>query len=110
MAHLPLPLLNEGTSIDRLKRSKIRVFLGDHDQYQSSETPAIMRAVSAVIRHRNFDVNTYNHDIALLKLRKPVTFTKRVRPVCFPQSGESALPVPSGEVLSMGVIGVPTSD
>jgi hypothetical protein len=75
-------------SIGRLKRSKIRVFLGDHDQYQTSETPAIMRAVSAVIRHRNFDVNTYNHDIALLKLRKPVTFTKRVRPVCLPQLGE----------------------
>jgi hypothetical protein len=74
--------------VDRLKRSKIRVFLGDHDQYQTTDTPTIMRAVSAIIRHRNFDVNTYNHDIALLKLRKPVTFTKRVRPVCLPQSGE----------------------
>jgi hypothetical protein len=72
----------------RLKRSKIRVFLGDHDQYQTSESPVIMRAVSAIIRHRNFDINTYNHDIALLKLRKSVTFTKRVRPVCLPQSGK----------------------
>jgi hypothetical protein len=80
--------VTDDVSVDRLKRSKIRVFLGDHDQYQTSETPAIMRAVSAIIRHRNFDVNTYNHDIALLKLRKSVTFTKRVRPVCLPQSGE----------------------
>ena len=44
-----------------------------------------MRAVSAIIRHRNFDSNSYNHDIALLRLRKPVTFTKTIRPVCLPK-------------------------
>lgn len=48
---------------------------------------AIMRAVSSVIRHRNFDMNSYNHDVALLKLRKPVKFSKTVRPVCLPQPG-----------------------
>lgn len=45
-----------------------------------------MRAVSAIIRHRNFDSNTYNHDIALLKLRKTVEFNKNIRPVCLPSS------------------------
>lgn len=68
----------------RLKRAKIRIILGDHDQFQATETPAIMRAVSAIIRHRNFDINSYNHDIALLKLRKAVTFSKHIRPVCLP--------------------------
>lgn len=58
--------------------------MGDHDQFITTEAPAIMRAVSAIIRHRNFDSNTYNHDIALLKLRKPVTFSKTVKPVCLP--------------------------
>lgn len=47
-----------------------------------------MRAVSAIIRHRNFDSNTYNHDIALLKLRKPVAFTKTIKPVCLPTDGD----------------------
>ena len=46
-----------------------------------------MRAVGAVIRHRNFDTASYNHDVALLKLRRPVTFSKTVRPVCLPQAG-----------------------
>uniref|UniRef100_A0AAG5CRA8 Peptidase S1 domain-containing protein n=1 Tax=Anopheles atroparvus TaxID=41427 RepID=A0AAG5CRA8_ANOAO len=68
-----------------LKRNKIRVILGDYDQFVASETPAIMRAVTAIIRHRNFDQNSYNHDIALLKLRKPVEFTKTIRPVCLPK-------------------------
>lgn len=70
----------------RLKRSKIRVILGDHDQSTTTDVPAKMRAVSAIIRHRNFDTDTYNHDIALLKLRKPVEFTKSIRPICLPSS------------------------
>lgn len=53
-----------------------------------------MRAVSAIIRHRNFDSNTYNHDIALLKLRKPVTFTKTIKPVCLPTDNDD----PAGEI------------
>lgn len=72
----------------RLRRSKIRVILGDHDQFITTETQAIMRAVSAIIRHRNFDSNTYNHDIALLKLRKPVTFSKTIKPVCLPRDND----------------------
>ncbi|XP_014253064.2 trypsin-1-like isoform X2 [Cimex lectularius] len=67
---------------------------GDHDQYVTTDSPAIMRAVSSIIRHRNFDVNSYNHDIALLKLRKPVSFTKNIRPVCLPNSAMD----PAGKV------------
>lgn len=46
-----------------------------------------MRAVSVVIRHKNFDMNSYNHDVALLKLRKSVKFSTKIRPICLPQSG-----------------------
>lgn len=62
----------------------MRVILGDHDQSTTTDTVAKMRAVAAVIRHRNFDSDSYNHDIALLKLRKPVDFTKNIRPICLP--------------------------
>lgn len=72
--------------VRKLKKSKIRVILGDHDQSTTTDVPAKMRAVSAIIRHRNFDTDTYNHDIALLKLRKPVEFTKSIRPICLPSS------------------------
>lgn len=71
----------------RLKRSKIRVILGDHDQTVINDSESVMRAVSSIVRHRHFDVNSYNHDIALLKLRKPVVFSKTVRPVCLPPEG-----------------------
>lgn len=74
----------------RLKRSKIRVILGDHDQYVNTDGNPIMRAVSVVIRHRNFDMNSYNHDVALLKLRKSVKFSKKIRPICLPQLGNTS--------------------
>ncbi|KAL6422453.1 hypothetical protein ACFW04_010628 [Cataglyphis niger] len=73
--------------VRRLKRSKIRVILGDYDQYVNTDGVPIMRAVSVVIRHKNFDMNSYNHDVALLKLRKSVKFSKKVRPICLPQPG-----------------------
>ncbi|KYQ53176.1 Serine proteinase stubble [Trachymyrmex zeteki] len=73
--------------VRNLKRSKIRVVLGDYDQYVNTDGTPVMRAVSVVIRHRNFDMNSYNHDVALLKLRKSVKFSKKIRPICLPQPG-----------------------
>lgn len=61
------------------------MILGDHDVSTTAEIPAMMRAVSSIIRHKSFDADTFNHDIALLKLRKPVEFTKHIRPVCLPK-------------------------
>lgn len=133
----------------RLKRTKIRVILGDHDQtitvrickinyifhnvtdgknpltiiftftfylfifreiqWIQSDAEAKMRAVSAIIKHRNFDGNTYNHDIALLKLRKPVTFTKNIMPVCLPAdesdpSGKTGIAVGWGRTSEGGAL------
>lgn len=43
--------------------------------------------VQKVISHENFNIGTYQNDIALLKLNTPLTFTERVRPVCLPNTG-----------------------
>ncbi|XP_072152014.1 trypsin-1 isoform X2 [Bemisia tabaci] len=77
-------VLTAAHCVRRLKRSKIRVILGDYDQYVTTESEAIMRAVSSIVRHRHFDINSYNHDIALLKLRRPVLFSKSIKPACLP--------------------------
>ncbi|XP_068990489.1 transmembrane protease serine 9 [Neodiprion pinetum] len=80
-------LLTAAHCVRNLQKSKIRIVLGDYDQYVTTDGVAVMRAVSAIIRHRNFDTNSYNHDVALLKLRRPVKFTKTVRPICLPNLG-----------------------
>lgn len=38
-----------------------------------------------IIKHKAFDTNSYNNDIALLKLRKPIEFSRSIRPVCLPK-------------------------
>ncbi|CAG9865503.1 unnamed protein product [Phyllotreta striolata] len=81
-------VLTAAHCLRKLKKSKIRVILGDHDASTTTEIPAMMRAVSSIIRHKSFDADTFNHDIALLKLRKPVEFTKQIRPVCLPKTGD----------------------
>ncbi|KAM3966963.1 trypsin-1 [Aphomia sociella] len=80
-------VLTAAHCVKKLKKSKIRVILGDHDQSITSESPAIMRAVVQVVRHRGFDADTYNNDIALLRLRKPVNFSRIIKPVCLPSAG-----------------------
>lgn len=56
-----------------------------------------MRAVSAIIRHRGFDTSSYNHDIALLKLRKPIEYSKTIRPICLPSENVD----PAGKVATV---------
>ncbi|XP_053605582.1 trypsin-1-like isoform X2 [Plodia interpunctella] len=77
-------VLTAAHCVRKLKRSKIKVILGDHDQTITTESAAIMRAVVAIVRHRSFNADSYNNDIALLKLRKPVNFSKIIKPVCLP--------------------------
>lgn len=40
------------------------------------------RTVSRIILHPNYDSDTNNNDIALLRLSSPVKFTDYIRPVC----------------------------
>ncbi|XP_022904921.1 trypsin-1-like [Onthophagus taurus] len=77
-------VLTAAHCVRKLKRSQIKIVLGDHDLTTTNETMAKMRSVAAIIKHRNFDSNSYNHDIALLKLRKSVVFTKNIKPICLP--------------------------
>lgn len=75
-------------TVYRLKKSRIRVIFGDHDQTTTTDGETITRMVASIVRHRNFDVNSYNHDVALLRLRKAVPFTKSVRPICLPSASK----------------------
>lgn len=87
-------VLTAAHCVRKLKKSRIRVIFGDHDQSTTTDGETITRMVSSIVRHRNFDVNSYNHDVALLRLRKAVPFTKSVRPICLPLATRE----PSGKV------------
>ncbi|CAN7980687.1 unnamed protein product, partial [Ixodes pacificus] len=63
----------------------LSVRLGVVDLHSTGDdTGAVNVDVKAIHRHPNFNVRTYNNDVALLELSKEVTFSKFVRPVCLP--------------------------
>lgn len=45
----------------------------------------VTHAVEQVLVHKNYVPETYEHDIALIKLLKPITFTEYILPACLPE-------------------------
>ncbi|XP_043935470.1 chymotrypsinogen A-like [Protopterus annectens] len=62
-----------------------RIVLGEHDR-GSSDEPIFVASVAKVITHPNWNSNTINNDITLIKLSSPVTFTDRISPVCLAEA------------------------
>ena len=43
-----------------------------------------MVEIDSIFKHESFDANTINNDIALIKTKQKIHFTKYVQPVCLP--------------------------
>ncbi|KAM6304823.1 LOW QUALITY PROTEIN: mannan-binding lectin serine protease 1-like [Aegotheles albertisi] len=66
-----------------VSKEHVTVYLALHDVRNKME--AINRTVERIILHEDFDIQNYNHDIALVKLKEKVTMGNYVMPVCLPQ-------------------------
>lgn len=69
--------------------ARLRVRLGDHNIKTDYDVQHIERKVKRVVRHRGFDSRTLHHDIAVLTLEYPVTFSKAVSPICLPKANQA---------------------
>nr|XP_048293018.1 chymotrypsin-like protease CTRL-1 [Myodes glareolus] len=63
------------------------VVLGEYDRSSNAE-PVQVLSISKAITHPNWDPNTLNNDVTLLKLASPAQYTARISPVCLPSSNE----------------------
>ncbi|XP_071322412.1 chymotrypsin-like protease CTRL-1 isoform X2 [Trachinotus anak] len=66
--------------------SDLVVYLGRNIK-QGPNVNEQSRSVSQVIRHPNYNYNTGDNDIALLRLSSTVKFTNYIRPVCLAAAG-----------------------
>ncbi|XP_043956027.1 prostasin-like isoform X1 [Gambusia affinis] len=70
----------------RLTGQTVTVYLGRQSQ-EGSNPNEVSRTAVQITRHPNYNTETSNNDIALLKLNVPVSFTSYISPVCLAASG-----------------------
>ncbi|XP_059482715.1 trypsin 5G1-like [Neocloeon triangulifer] len=85
------------------RKENVQVVIGDHDQTINSETiHTMMRPLSQIHVHKQYNAQTHVNDIALLKLRKPVKFNEGIQPACLPSSATLDPPARMGEIAGWG--------
>ena len=57
--------------------------VGEHNR-EVTESNERKHAIDAIFVHAQYDSVTVNNDIALLKLKQPVTYSDHVSPACLP--------------------------
>ncbi|XP_053074087.1 coagulation factor X isoform X2 [Acinonyx jubatus] len=75
-------VLTAAHCLHQAKRFKVRV--GERDT-GSEEGDEVAHEVDVIIKHNKFVRETYDFDIAVIRLRTPITFRRNVAPACLPQ-------------------------
>lgn len=57
---------------------------GEFDMLVDDGNEAIYE-VETIMAHNNYRPNTFHNDIALIKLAKPIKYTKYILPACIPE-------------------------
>ncbi|KAM4711404.1 coagulation factor X-like [Anableps anableps] len=60
------------------------VKLGEHNTTEQTDRE-VSHEVDTIVSHFKYSSQTYNNDIALIKLATPIRFTKYILPVCIPE-------------------------
>jgi secreted trypsin-like serine protease len=66
--------------------SSFKIKAGIFQQSSTSEPDEQIVEIDQIILHPLYVSSTTSHDVALLKLKTPITFGSHVQPVCLPQS------------------------
>uniref|UniRef100_UPI004038FA11 coagulation factor X n=1 Tax=Callospermophilus lateralis TaxID=76772 RepID=UPI004038FA11 len=78
----PFHVLTAAHCLHQAKRFKVRV--GDRNT-EKEEGNEMVHEVEVVVKHNKFVRETYDFDIAVLRLKTPITFRMNVAPACLPQ-------------------------
>lgn len=72
-----------------LLTSQIRIRVGEYDFSSVQELlPYVERGVSQKIVHPKYNYFTYEYDLALVQVDKPLEFLPHISPICLPASND----------------------
>ncbi|XP_009878884.1 PREDICTED: transmembrane protease serine 9 [Charadrius vociferus] len=54
---------------------------------RGSDSGTVKMGIARIIPHPSYNADTADYDVAVLELKRPVTFTKYIQPVCLPDTG-----------------------
>ncbi|XP_034858814.1 coagulation factor X isoform X1 [Mirounga leonina] len=75
-------VLTAAHCLQQAKKFTVRV--GERDT-EKEEGDEVAHEVEMIIKHNRFVRETYDFDIAVIKLKTPITFRRNVAPACLPQ-------------------------
>ena len=64
--------------------SGLKVSFGDHNLLKSNDRDNLLLRVMKIINYPVYNQAGYNGDLTLLKLEKPVIFSRNIRLICLP--------------------------
>ncbi|NWY06590.1 TMPS9 protease, partial [Nothoprocta ornata] len=53
----------------------------------STDSSAVKMGIARIISHPSYNADTADYDVAVLELKRPLTFTKYIQPACLPAAG-----------------------
>lgn len=72
----------------RIRPEHVTVTIGEHNRLDSAGSVEV-RKVLKMMPHSSFTLNTFNSDIAVIEMDRPVDITgPTIRPACLPLTGQ----------------------
>ncbi|XP_054719086.1 transmembrane protease serine 9-like [Uloborus diversus] len=82
-------------------RRRLWIRAGEHDLSEQEGTEQEQKVVHSFV-HPGYDSSTVEFDLALLRLRSPLTIDRHVRPACLPEDGDELPPYARATILGWG--------
>ncbi|XP_068231107.1 trypsin-1-like [Palaemon carinicauda] len=83
-------ILTAAHCVDGASASSVYVVVGEHDWSVTTETSSTQRIQASSIIMDNYNSNTMDNDVALIKLTSAITFPSdnKIAPACLPNAGD----------------------
>ncbi|CAG7723785.1 unnamed protein product [Allacma fusca] len=77
-------ILTAAHCVHNVPKDQITIVFGEHDRNVTHESPTHYRKIDTIIKHRSFNRANFYNDIAVIRMDKPIRFSRYISPACLP--------------------------